>query len=339
MRGHRGGDVEVLTHLDFSKVLSACVVYAIGILALQFFTVAPARELLVQHIGFLRTRLAADDRKFEAYLAKVETSVGGKMFVLWGARVLAGWRAAHEVEVALARRGSADSITTRLETLADKLRAISGEDMETMADRIEDALDADAGKGESKPDLLQEGLSLLFTVRDGSYEEQASWTRKAVWLGMVGLALIALIAGSQSREIFLLMGAVGGFTSRITRVLKKQPKPTDYGASWSTLMLSPIAGALAGWLGLLIVGALADKPLAVLSETLDEVTWNAPTHPIALSLAFLCGFSERVFNKVVETAEGTMTKKLKGGAEKGDDKDEERNRGGRRNRRRNRRRG
>lgn len=76
--------------------------------------------------------------------------------------------------------------------------------------------------------------------------------------------------------------------------------PNDYGASWGPLVLSPVAGALAGWLGVLVIGALSDGGLSILAPSL-KVSWAADPGGPELGLSFLFGFSERLFTSTVSS--------------------------------------
>jgi hypothetical protein len=91
--------------------------------------------------------------------------------------------------------------------------------------------------------------------------------------------------------MLFLAGAVGGFMSRLARALKASDTPTDYGASWNTLFLSPLLGSLAGFFGVLMIQGLG---------TGGALTTALTDAPLALpALAFLLGFSERLFDSLV----------------------------------------
>jgi len=96
------------------------------------------------------------------------------------------------------------------------------------------------------------------------------------------------------------LGATGGLLSRLTRTLFREDVPTDYGASWTSLFLSPVVGALMGWAGVLLV--ILGFKFNILGSAL-EVDWCNPTSPVALALAFLLGFSERAFTGILSQLE------------------------------------
>ncbi len=131
----------------------------------------------------------------------------------------------------------------------------------------------------------------------------ANWHNKAMWLALVGLLFIAALGLTVGNVVLFVAGAVGGFLSRLGRILKIQPKPTDYGAHWTTLFLSPVAGALAGWAGILVVTLLSRQN--ILGSLFHRVSWERSLDPLVLALAFVLGFSERLFTGFIEQVEKT----------------------------------
>jgi hypothetical protein len=103
--------------------------------------------------------------------------------------------------------------------------------------------------------------------------------------------------------VLFIAGAAGGYLSRLARTLKRADVPTDYGASWTTLFLSPIVGALSGWFGILLIVVLADSKMQVLGEAFATVKWGCPFAPFTLGIAFALGFSERLFDGIVSSLE------------------------------------
>jgi len=149
--------------------------------------------------------------------------------------------------------------------------------------------------------LLAEALGVIYQRRDTDFATLVSWHNKTSWLTSCGLLLIVALSGALGNEVLFLLGATGGLLSRLSRSLYRQDVPTDYGASWTTLFLSPVVGALGGWAGVLIV-ALAEK-LGVLGPLFESIRWASPYSALAYGLAFLFGFSERAFNTVLSQLE------------------------------------
>jgi hypothetical protein len=87
------------------------------------------------------------------------------------------------------------------------------------------------------------------------------------------------------------------------RALRREELPLDYGASWTTLFLSPLFGALAAWFGVALITLATQPSVNLLGDAFRLVEWNTPTAPATLAVAFLLGFSERLFDAVVGAVE------------------------------------
>jgi hypothetical protein len=94
----------------------------------------------------------------------------------------------------------------------------------------------------------------------------------------------------------MLVGAVGGLLSRLMQNLKAAKVSNDYGASWGSLFLSPLTGALAAWGGILLMILAAQ--MQILGKFLS-FDWSKPYEPVTLAVALLLGFTERLFDNVV----------------------------------------
>jgi hypothetical protein len=152
--------------------------------------------------------------------------------------------------------------------------------------------------------LLSEALGILYDRTDTDFSTLASWHNKTTWLVGCGLLLIIALSVVLQHGVLFLVGATGGLLSRMSRSLKREDVPTDYGASWTTLFLSPVVGALAGWSGVLLI--VLGVELNVLGSAL-KIDWCNPYGPVALALAFLLGFSERAFDQVLSQLENKLT--------------------------------
>jgi hypothetical protein len=124
-----------------------------------------------------------------------------------------------------------------------------------------------------------------------------SWQNKTVWLVGCSLLLIVALAATLQHGALFLVGATGGLMSRLMRSLSRAEVPTDYGASWSTIFLSPLVGALAGWAGILLV--IVGVEFNILGSVL-KFDWCNTFNPVMLGLAFLLGFSERLFDGILD---------------------------------------
>jgi hypothetical protein len=156
---------------------------------------------------------------------------------------------------------------------------------------------------------LVEALTFLNEQTDSRIAQVVGWQTKAVWLAAIGCGLMVLLAFAAGNPVLFIAGAAGGYLSRLARALKRADVPTDYGASWTTLFLSPIVGALSGWFGILLIVVLADSQFNVLGAAFQAVKWAGPVAPIALGLAFALGFSERLFDEMIAGLDPKASKK------------------------------
>ena len=145
--------------------------------------------------------------------------------------------------------------------------------------------------------LHSEALGYLYNRSDTDFAELISWQNKTVWLVGCSLLLIVALAATLQHGILFLVGATGGLMSRLARSLSREDLPTDYGASWSTLFLSPVIGALAGWAGILLV--IVGVEFNILGSAL-KFDWCNTFNPVMLGIAFALGFSERLFDGILD---------------------------------------
>ena len=153
--------------------------------------------------------------------------------------------------------------------------------------------------------LLQEALRVIVGQRDKKFETLASRQTQSVWLAVLGLSLIVVADVAAHRPSLFLFGALGAFISRLARVQSRTPSD-DYGVSSGALYLSIVAGAIAGWVGVLVVNALALPSIHVLSGSFRGI-WDNPTHILPSAIAVAFGFSERLLNKVLRQAGDTVS--------------------------------
>jgi hypothetical protein len=255
--------------------------------------------------------------------------------------ILAGWRALHAREVESVDDLAIADLRVQLRARAGDLPAEGSEDLRAAARDAARALQTNpapvarpaARRGVRTRRLppaapregaerdgratLREVLAVVFDSHDTAYEEAAEVYRKTLWLALIGaVAIVALGASVDQGHIFFLVGAVGGLMSRLTRVLSRRPRANDYGASWSTLILAPIAGGLAGWLGVVLTEALASEDFGVLDpRTFEGIFSNSnglsgSAATVALAVSFVFGFSERLINRAATAAEERVVPKL-----------------------------
>ena len=141
-----------------------------------------------------------------------------------------------------------------------------------------------------------------------TFAQLVGWQTKAVWLAGVGCSLVVALSYAVGNPVLFIAGAAGGYLSRLARTLKRADVPTDYGASWTTLFLSPIVGGLSGWFGILLIVVLADPRFNVLGAAFQAVKWCLPMAPFTLGIAFAMGFSERMFDGIISSLDDKVDK-------------------------------
>src|SRR3984957_643903 len=126
-----------------------------------------------------------------------------------------------------------------------------------------------------------------------------------MWLVGCALLFMFALAVTLGNAVLLLLGAVGGLLSRLTRTTAAANVPNDYGATWGALFLSPLTGALAAWGGILLISFGSKLNLLGSAVNLD---WRDPYDPTSLAVALLFGFSERWFTGIVGQLETNLVK-------------------------------
>lgn len=218
---------------------------------------------------------------------------------------LAAWSLIHRAERIFYSNLSAEKARARLESAVEELRPQSEERATNLVKRV-DELFAPTVPNTSDDNriqaLLGEVLALVYEKRDRDFAVLVTWHNKVLWLIYVTLALILAASWLGGAQV-LLVGAVGGLLSRLGRVHRAKDLPTDYGAYWTTLFLSPLVGALAAWGGFLLLAAFGDLGIEVTTVDLPEITLDVQKDISLLGIAFVLGFSERIFTSLFSTLE------------------------------------
>ena len=304
------------------------VFYIIAIIWVRAVKVAlPGRRLLVARVADLMDRIEASGLKptlakriaelERAGLVKADGSRVRQVLdrlsesVFWSMGLEnAAYKTIHFCELALLDHLDANTVVARLMTAKDRIAKVEDPVAKALSDRIANALSAttpvDAGQLHA---LLVEAEYFLYDVGDSEFSEFTSWLNKAVWLTVVGIVLALALAVVGGHYILLVLGATGGFLSRLAQQLRRAKVPTDYGASWSMLFLSPVLGALSGWTGVLLIQLATGEHLQLLGAAFQVVKWNDPCKPETLAAAFLLGFSERLFDTIVKKLEDSIDQK------------------------------
>ena len=234
-------------------------------------------------------------------------------FLVWSrGHENAVWSQLHEIERALAAfLAPPEQVEAYLRSTQGELRRLSSPTALALADAIGDSLKTipptDTGQREhfesSRQALLGRALSVLFVDRDDKFSSLMEWQNKAGWLISAALLIVIFLTVAAGHAVLFLAGAAGGFLSRLERTLKREDLPLDYGASWTTLFLSPVLGALMGWFGVALISLLTDDRVNLLGSAFRLVDWTHPRSPWTLGVAFGLGFSERLFDSIVSVLE------------------------------------
>jgi hypothetical protein len=296
--------------------LGVALLFLASIWLVRWHNIArPNRELLRAEIDNAGVRfrsetgidLASPDAK---YLKDLLDSAGSAIawnwfdFFFWTrGQEMTGWSRIHEFQRASVKLLAKGSIGPRLQAVGLDLIDIDKSHAKSFAANIKDALAVATPDETALRALLVEALTYLNDEIDNTFAQLVGWQTKAVWLAAVGCGLVVLLGFVVGNPVLFAAGAAGGYLSRLGRTLKRADVPTDYGASWTTLFLSPIVGGLSGWFGILLIATLADSKFQVLGSAFQAVQWSSPLAPVTLGIAFALGFSERIFDGIVASME------------------------------------
>ena len=307
-----------LLHQEWFAVPLVALAYFAVLLVVRWNLIAwPARLILRQQIGDLKLRLklektgdAEKDRKIADLQYTLEKAVERLNKVRLPDRIfwtrgqeMANGRHVSETERELAILQPEPMVRARLQTAVQELREIPTKSAGALAELIHHDLRGQPTEPRMRA-LLYEALGTIFGRRDDDNDSLLTWHSKTLWLSAVGiLLLIALEGVKRGGGGLFALGATGGFLSRLMRTLKRANVPTDYGAYWTTLFLSPVVGALAGWTSVLLI-ELA-RYLQILGNMFAPITLNMPESygNLPLTVAFLFGFSERLFDEILKPLE------------------------------------
>jgi hypothetical protein len=260
-------------------------------------------------------RLRATVRQLRADEKEARTERGWPLldFLLWSrGRENALWAELHEIERQLAAfLAPPEQVEVYLRTTQAELMHLNTPTALALANAINDSLrltaptdDAQRARFQStRQALLGRGLSLIFFERDDRFSSLMEWQNKAGWLIFAALLIVVFLTIAAGHAVLFLAGAAGGLLSRLARTLKREDLPLDYGASWTTLFLSPVLGALTGWFGVALISLLANDRVKLLGTTFTLVDWSNPKSSWTLGIAFVLGFSERLFDSIVSILE------------------------------------
>jgi Putative Ig domain/Carboxypeptidase regulatory-like domain len=283
---------------------------------------APTRKSLISRIEDVQVRAEhahlVDARKEQLALAKKRLAGPNwgmaRDFLFWSqGQENAVWATIHFAEMEILDKYplAPERVTARLNTAQQQLAASDDARDKALSERIKQAFDCKepVTSAAALRELQFEVQYYLYNANDSNFAQLTSWQNKAAWLTLVGLMIIVVLAYAADHWALFVAGAAGGFLSRMSKQLKRADVPSDYGASWTTLFLSPVLGALLGWFGVLLVAFASDPDFGLVGGPLKQITWTDPFAPGTLFGAFLLGFSERLFDGLVSKLEAQIDAK------------------------------
>ena len=310
-------DPELKPELDPWRIALAfgtILVYLLSILITRWYKIAkPSRNFLMGHIESLKSDLQANRRPHqEKRIQELETALDViymryekprqlfRQFLFWSQSAEnAAWITVHQVERELtAYLSPPEAVQTSLISYSARLKKL-GDPEKQIAAAIDTELKASSGNQTLRNQLLAEATSMYRANSDDNYVSLTDWQNKAMWLILVSCLLLMLLSVAAGNLALFVAGGTGGLLSRLMRTLKGSNVPIDYGASWTTLFLSPLFGAFCGWFGVGLVVFLSNPDVALLGKAFTFVSWSDPLRLSTLTLAFVSGFSERFFDSLV----------------------------------------
>lgn len=312
------------------------LLFAVGLLLFRHHNIVRSnRELLFAQIDNLAERILLEsDQDAHKQASKklcdrayaVKDTFGhynpAEWFFWSRGRELAGWMRLHELERQIVAFLVPEQRVVERAVLAEaQLRQINSPSATVIADRMRQTLqEVIAATGSEAPNhhnshaidhlkqQLGEGLAFIYDGTDTKFAGLMEWHNKAMFLVYLSLLSIAVLGIVFHHEDLFLIGAVGGLMSRMTRTLFREDVPSDYGASWTTLFLSPLLGAISAWVGIALIVWL--REMGVLGEALGNITWFRATDAVMIATAFTLGFSERLFTSLLSKVEGRVQEDL-----------------------------
>lgn len=308
--------------LPLYATLAACIAYLAIYLVIRRGVVWEAdRKLIRSQIDKLRAEIepapshpAASPavgealRLLDSAAAMIEEP---RSLLTSGARETAAWYEIHDAKILLASTWDWPRIEERLASLVAEL-PVAAEDRtgphaaeaKSLATRIR-ALLAKAGEAPPSAEviadaraLLQRALRVLYSFEGEDDQNITAWHNKMLFVLVTGLFFVVLLAAAVGQPKYLLLGALGGFLSRLVR-LRNSAGPSNDKAAWWVLFISPPLGALLGWAGVLLVTGLQD--MKILGEPVKAAEGPSPASlDMHLAIAFLFGFSEALFESVLQ---------------------------------------
>jgi hypothetical protein len=284
---------------------------------------AEDRGLLFAHLDKLEAELAGYPEHLQLepsiesirqLLARTRERVeeGGRWRNLFasGSVELQAWYSIHDAKLMLAKHWSWPQTKVRLQSAIVELengvgaRRQEGLNLATKLRELLRSCTHIVPEGEQLAEAkagLQRALRIIYSLEGEAGQRATLWHNKILWLSCCSLLFIIVLTGSVGLPQLFLFGALGGFVSKLVRLRTHGETPdnsADY--NWTSLFVVVPLGALMGWSGVMMVALMHE---AGMLGTAFDVLKPGPGNGvelIQLSIAFLCGFSERLFDQVID---------------------------------------
>jgi hypothetical protein len=225
-----------------------------------------------------------------------------------GARDIAIWRLGHDAQRLSVSGMTFAQVNARLQRARGEVAELPTQSQAYWSVSLRTQWTA--GQDADARAALNEFLVELFDARDVKFANLATAQTRVVWIASVGLVVILVLTQHQYDDIFVARAA-GAVLARMRTTLQQRDVATDYGLSWSSLALTPVAGALSAWVGLFFVALLQQLDVINLQSLVGTISADDIRNPRAalLGLAILFGFAERLLNRVSDELQDSVTTK------------------------------
>lgn len=316
----------------------AVVAYLLVLLGVRWLLIAkPYRESLQAEIDILRARMCATGqpaavwrRQAEQLLVSAERQLDepDPFFWSWGdqkaaaqliagaeslaAHALTATEARHRLDVVLNEIGRYSNIDTQVAPAIQRFQTVT-QRLERERIPPSNGSEPQTNDSEEYRMLHSNALAVLHRLEIAEFARILKWHRKVLWITVSGLILLVMVAIFLQNGELLVVGAVGAYLSRLTRIIRRaDAQPEDVSSYWTNLLLGPLLGALAAYGGVLLIVIFRELGLA--GEALDAVTFQLDgvtpdQRTITLSLGFAFGITEGLVNRIASGVDAALTGK------------------------------
>jgi hypothetical protein len=289
-------------------VLLCTIYFLLFILALSWLIWRPMRQSIEADICALKIEASnlKENPAADKVLQLLEKSSEQLGAGIWRSPDfgMAAWQIYLSAEIEMVNTYSVQRVRAELVRAVDELASAGQAKHSQLIAATKKALDGAIDEANDRSLLLTIRRAARANVADDDGVKTALYT-KVEWLTYVSTLAVVVAAVAFGRWQFLLAGALGGLLSRMSRTVRATNGTSIEDARWTTLLTSPMLGALSGFAGLLL--AQTAKAVGVLGPVIPDgfLDQESAAGPIGLALVF--GFSERLFDSVVQSVENNVS--------------------------------